>query len=189
MMLLSCQIWPGCGNACPSLAAKDCRAVYLRFLNPGCQHSRWQSTARQGMGRNPNIGTLVRQVEEVEQGLLQLFQNSKRVLSPREMQKFASLRRRLDKLPALAENTERELWSRIDEYIHTPYTPRQLLQRRILAFFGWWVLVSMGIAQTVLAWFVSWFPSPLWMFATSGLIAFAIVSVCAWNELKKTKSE
>ena len=182
MMLLSCQIWPGCGNTCPSLAAKNCRAVLLRFLSPGCQHLRWQSTARQEMGKNPNIRTLVRQIEEVEQGLLQLFQNSKRVLSPREMQKFASLRGRLDRLPALAENTERELWSRIDEYIRTPYTPRQLLQRRILAFLGWWVLVSMGIAQTVLAWFVSWFPSPLWMLATSAAIGFIAVALVALKE-------
>lgn len=139
------------------------------------------------MGKNPNIGTLVRQIEAVEQDLLQLFQNSKRVLSPREMQKFASLRRRLDKLPALAENTEQELWKRIDEYIRTPYTPRQLLQRRILAFFGWWVLVSMGIAQTVLAWFVSWFPSPLWMLATSAAIGFIAVALVALKERNPSK--
>jgi uncharacterized membrane protein YcjF (UPF0283 family) len=98
------------------------------------------------------------------------------------MQKFASLRRKLYRLPALAEDTEREFWSRIDECINTPYTPRQLLQRRILAFFEWWVLVSMGIAQTVLTWFVNWFPSLLWILATSAAIGFIAVSLIALKE-------
>lgn len=137
--------------------------------------------------RQPSITKMHQQLCAVDDGLRELFQNSKRIPSPREMERFASLRRKLDTLPVFAENTERELWSRIDEYISTPYTPRQLLQRKALAFLGWWVLVSMGIAQTVLAWFVSWFPSPLWMLGTSAAIGFIAVALVAIKERDNVK--
>jgi hypothetical protein len=132
--------------------------------------------------RKPNFRKMAVQLEAVENGLRMLDANSKYVPSPRDVEILARIRWKLKDLPALAEAVEKESWQRVVVWQNTPYTPAQLLWRRIAAFFGWWIGATLVLAQSVFGWVVSWFPSPLYMFATSAAVGFLAVALVAIQE-------
>jgi hypothetical protein len=132
--------------------------------------------------RKPNICALAAQLERIEQQLHVIENDGACLPSMVEMKSLAWMRFALPQLTDYADTLEKTLWQRVEVWRNTPYTPAQLLRKRVISFIGWWFAATMTLATAVLGWFTPLFTKPWHMLVTSAILGLIIVIVIAFRE-------